>query len=151
MKLVEALIERAEIKKKNARLQSRMKANLLVQEGDEPSESYDDLVAEYEKNMDRLRELTQRVNETNNRTSFDDSMSVSGAIVLRDCLGAKVRAYRDIYEEATIKLNRYGKNEVRFMRCIDIKELQKTIDSISKDYREIDTKIQSINWTIELI
>ena len=153
MKLAEALIERAEIKKKNGRLLSRINANVLVQEGDDPAEDYDDLITEYEANMERLLILTQRVNKTNGTTPFDDTMSVAEAIALRDSIGAKSRMFREIHGEATIKPNRYGhsKNEVKFVRCVNVKELQNIIDRLSKEYREIDTKIQGINWTVELL
>ena len=33
----------------------------------------------------------------------------------------------------------------------NIKEIQKQIDKLSKKYREFDTKIQGLNWTIDLI
>ena len=151
MKLAEALIERAEIQKENAKLLSRIKDNAMVQEGDSPAENPEDLIPEYDKNMERLLFLTQRINETNSKTPFDDKMNVAEAIALRDCLGAKNRAYREIYSNATIKPDRYSQKEVRFVRCVDIKDLQTQIDKFSKEYRELDTKIQGINWTIDLL
>ena len=153
MKLAEALIERAEIKKKNGRLISRIKSNILVQEGDEPAENYYDLTAEYEENMNCLLSLTQRINKTNSKTPFDANMNVADAIILRDWLGGKSRMYREVYEDTAIKPDRYryGKNEVRFVRCINVKEMQSSIDRLAKEYREIDTKIQGINWTVDLL
>ena len=153
MKLAEALIERAELKKRNGRLLSRIKANVLVQEGDEPAEDYAEMIAEYEDNMERLLELTQRVNKTNSKTPFDGSISIAEAIALRDSVKAKSLMYREIHEQSTITQFKYGysKNEVKFVRCINVKELQNTIDRLSKEYREIDTKIQGLNWTAELL
>ena len=151
MKLAEALIQRAEIQKKNGQLISRIKANTKVQEGDLPSEKPEELIAEYEESMARFLELVQRINQTNCKTPFDDKKSIADAIALRDCLGTKIRAYREFYESATIRLDRYRLNEIKAVRCIDVKELQKQIDKLSKEYREIDTKLQGINWTVDLL
>jgi len=151
MKLAEALIERAEIKKKNANLIERMKDNVKVQEGDLPAEMLEELLPEYEKNMERFILLTHKINETNNKTSFDDKMNIAEIITERDCLGMRIRAYREIHEKATVRQDRYNRQEVKFVRCIDVKELQRQIDILSKEYREIDTKIQGLNWTVDLL
>ena len=34
---------------------------------------------------------------------------------------------------------------------VDAAELQKKIDEFSKNYRQLDTEIQGINWTSDLI
>ena len=34
---------------------------------------------------------------------------------------------------------------------MDVSSLQKEVDDISKKWREIDTKIQGLNWTIDLV
>lgn len=151
MKLAEALIERAEIQKKNSQLISRITSNAMVQEGDVPSEQPEQLIAEYEANMERFLVLVQRINDTNSNTLFDDAITVAAAIAKRDFLGAKIRSFRTIYESATIKSERYSQKEVKFVRCIDAKALQDAIGRMSKEYREIDTKLQGINWTVDLI
>jgi len=151
MKLAEALIERAEIQKKNGQLISRIKDNTKIQEGELPYEKPEELIAEYEENMARFLELVQRINETNCKTPFAEKGSIADAIALRDYLGSKIKAYREFYESATIKMDRYSHNEIKFIRCIDAKELQNQIDKLSKEYREIDTKLQSINWTVDLL
>ena len=151
MKLAEALIERAEIQKKNGQLVSRIEDNTKVQEGDLPSENPEELIAEYEENMTRFLELVQRINKTNGETPFDEKKSIADAIAMRDCLGAKIKAYREFYDSATVRMDRYGHKEIKIVRCIDTKELQHQIGKLSKEYREIDTKLQSINWTVDLL
>jgi hypothetical protein len=151
MKLAEALIERAEIQKRNGQLIKRIKDNTQIQDGDSPPEKPEELIAEYEGNMTRFLELVQRINDTNCKTLFGEDDSVADAIAQRDCMGAKIKAYREIYESATIRPDRRSRNEIKFVRCIDAKELQGQINRLSKEYREIDTKLQGINWTIDLI
>jgi len=151
MRLAEALLERAEIRRKLGQLISRVKDNTKVQEGDSPSEKPEELITEYEENTMRLLELVRQINNTNCKTPFDPNMSIADAIALRDSLGAKIRAYREFYESATFKLDRYSQNEIKVVRCIDAKGLQNKINKLSKEYREVDTKLQGLNWTVDLI
>ena len=151
MKLSEALIERAELQRKNAQLFSRIKNNTMVQEGDTPAENPQDLITEYEENMERLLFLIRKINATNNATPFDNDGNVADAIARRDNLKAKIELYRSVYESAMIRPQRYSPTEVKFVRCVDAKELQNIINKLSKQYREMDTKLQGINWTTDLI
>jgi len=151
MKLAEALIERAEIQKQNGQLFNRIKANTKVQEGDLPAEKPEELIVKYEENMTQYLELVQRINDTNCKTPFNGEKSIADAIAMRDCLGAKIRAYREFYESSTIKPNRYNRMEIKFVSCVDSKMLQTRISELSKEYREIDTKLQGLNWTVDLI
>lgn len=150
MKLAEALIERAEIQKRNVQLFNRITSNVMVQEGDIPAEEPEELIAEYEENMKRLLFLVQKINKTNDTTLFGNG-TVADAIAQRDNLKTKIGIYRSVYEAATIRQERYNTKEIKFVRCIDAKALQHTINELSKQYREIDTKLQGINWTVDLI
>ena len=151
MKLAEALIERAELQKKNAQRFQRIERTALVQEGDAPAEEPAELRAEYEGNMERLLLLIRRINATNSVAPFGQGETVADAIARRDCLGAKIKAYRGIYEAAAIRQDRYSQKEVKFVRCVDVKAVQDTINRLSKEYRETDTKLQAINWTTDLV
>ncbi|GBF32017.1 hypothetical protein DCCM_0208 [Desulfocucumis palustris] len=57
----------------------------------------------------------------------------------------------DLVEAASIKQDRYSKSEVKFFSTVNIAEIQKQVDDLSKKYRELDSKIQEKNWTVELI
>lgn len=150
MKLAEALIERADLQKKIAQLEVRMQQNVKVQEGDTPAESVEELLPQYESLMDRFELLIVSINRTNGAAAFD-TMTLAEAITKRDCLKSKIHAYRELYEAASISQDRYSNKEIRFVRCVDAAKLQNQIDSMSKAYRELDTKMQGINWTIELL
>ena len=150
MKLAEALIARAELQKEVARLETRMQDNAKVQEGDEPAEAVEKLMPQFDKLMDELEGLIVRINKTNNNTPFD-GMSLADAIAKRDNIKGKLRAYRELYAAATITYNRYSNKEIKFVRCVDLVKLQKIIDGLSKDYRVLDTKMQGLNWTVDLL
>jgi len=151
MKLAEALIERAELQKENIQLLTRINSNTMVQDGDSPAENPEELITKYEHNMARFLELVQKINKTNSTTPFGEKMNIADAIALRDNLGARHRAYTNMYAAATININRYSQNEIKFVRCIDPKALQKQIDKLAKEYREVDTKLQGLNWTTDLL
>jgi len=149
MKLAEALIERADLQKKIAQLRSRMGQNVKVQEGENPAESVEELLPVYDGMMSELELLIKRINRTNGTTNFENG-SLTDAITERDCLRGKINAYRELYDAAAIKQERYSRSEVKYIRCIDTTVLQKNIDMLSKQYRELDTKIQAANWLTEL-
>lgn len=151
MKLSEALIERAELKREIAQLRSRIGSNVLVQEGDAPAENPTELMQAYDAAMTRMRTLVQRINNTNSQTPFDATMTIAEAIALRDDLGARIQAYRGFYDAATIRQERYSAKEVKFVRCVDAKALQAKVDTLAKQYRLLDTALQGINWTVELL
>ena len=42
-------------------------------------------------------------------------------------------------------------NEIKFVRTIDVNALQKQVDDLSRDLRELDSKLQQANWMTELV
>lgn len=149
MKLAEALIARADGQRKIAQIRSRMEQNAKVQEGETPAESVEELLSLYDGMMAEHTNLVKKINRTNNTAKLDDS-TLADAIAERDGLRGKINAYRELYDAAAIKQERYSRSEVKYIRCIDTVELQNKIDTMSKQYRELDTKIQAANWAAEL-
>lgn len=149
MKLAEALIARADAQKKIAHLRSRMEQNAKVQEGETPAESVEELLSLYDEMMAEQAILIKRINRTNNMTKLDGG-TLTDAIAERDCLRGKISAYRELYNAAAITQGRYSQSEVKYLRCIDTAELQKKIDAMSKQFREMDIAIQEANWATEL-
>ncbi len=151
MKLAEALIERAELQRQNGELVKRISDNVLVQEGDQPAENPEDLLAQYDKNRERLLYLMRHINLTNQTVPFDEEGSLADAIIRRDNLKARIGTYRGICSSGTIRVERFSSKELRYVRTMDTKKLQALIDKLSKEYRELDTRLQGINWTVDLI
>lgn len=150
MKLAEALIKRADLKAQIAQMVNRMKENALIQEGDEPAEDIAKLGSMYETMMGELEELIVRINKTNAETLLD-GMSLADAIAKRDCIKAKISAYRTIKEASLTGHTRYSHTEIKYVRTTDVVKLQSMIDDYSKQHRELDTKIQERNWMIALL
>lgn len=149
MKLAEALNLRADRQKSVERLQSRIVNNMKVQEGDKPMEQPVVLFSELDNILTQLEELVVKINLTNAQTMVD-GMSMTRLLSEKDMLKKKLDVYRSAYSNAVIKNERYSRNEVKFVSTVDGEGLQKKIDSMSKQYRELDMRIQQANWSTEL-
>lgn len=150
MKLAEALIERADLKAQIQQTVERMKENTLIQEGDAPVEDVIELGKMYESMMEDLEGLIIKINKTNAETMLD-GISLSNTIAKRDCLKAKISAYRTVKESSLTRRDRYSISEIKYVRTIDITKLQRMIDDYSRQYRELDMKIQERNWGVDLL
>ncbi|MDR2059846.1 MAG: DIP1984 family protein [Acinetobacter sp.] len=149
MKLAEALIARADLQKKIANIRSRMEQNVKVQEGEKPAEDIADLVKAFNGMADELKTLVKKINLTNGATKLSEG-SLTDAIADRDSINTKINAYRSLYNAAVIRQERFSRSEIKYVRCIDMSTLQENIDFLSKQYRELDTRIQAANWTTDL-
>jgi len=150
MKLAEGLIVRADLQTKIRQVKNRMGQNAKVQEGDEPGEDVKELVSMYETMMTELESIILRINRTNSNTPLDGG-TLADAIVRRDCMKSKISAYRELCDNSSITQDRYSRSEVKFVRFVNVAETQKKIDDLSKMYRELDTKMQGLNWTTDLL
>ena len=150
MKLATALSERASLQVRLNELQIRLNANAKVQEGDVPAENPVELIAEKDRILDELENLVTRINLTNSRTECD-GVTITELISKRDRMKKDVNIMRSFLNNASSKIDRYSKTEILIKSTVDISEYQKKLDVISKELRQIDEKIQELNWTTELI
>ena len=150
MKLAEALNLRADIQMRNGQLRERLNANAKVQEGDKPSENPEDLLKELNGNLKELEKLIKAINKTNANT-FSGKDSITDLIAKRDVLGMEISIKRDFLSNASARVDRYSNNEIKILATIDVAKYQKEIDKLSKNMRELDTKIQGLNWTTDLM
>jgi hypothetical protein len=63
----------------------------------------------------------------------------------------KRAAYNDLAHAAAIVQSAYSRSEVKFKSTVNVAEVQKRVDALSKEYREMDSRIQEANWRIELV
>ena len=149
MKLAEALNLRADLQKRVAQLRERLNNNVKVQEGDQPAEAPADLFAELESVTLQLKDLVYRINKTNLDTLCEER-SLTEMIAEKDMLALRISVLREALENANVRSDRYSRNEIKFVRTIDIAKLQKDIDDQSKALRELDARLQQANWSTEL-
>ena len=151
MKLAEALAERGDCQNRIEELKKRMARSARVQEGETPAEDSAELLAESERLFTRLFELISAINRTNAKTAFDAKSTISDAIAKRDVTGKKRDFLSGIADAASTRQDRYSKSEVKFVATLSIAKLQKQVDQLSKEFRELDTKLQELNWQTELV
>lgn len=150
MKLATALSERASLQIRLSEIQIRLNANAKVQEGDVPAENPVELIAEKDRILDELENFVTRINLTNSRTECD-GVTITELISKRDRMKKDVNIMRTFLNNASSKIDRYSKTEILIKSTVDISEYQKKLDVISKELRQIDEKIQELNWTTELL
>ncbi len=150
MKLAEALILRADCKKRLEQLKARVIRNARVQEGDAPAEEPQGLLAEVERVARELAELIKRINRTNSSTAFGDGLNLSDALAERGALGLRHRLYSDLAQAASISQDRYSRSEVKYVSAVSVADAQKRADDLAREYRSLDARIQELNWKAEL-
>ncbi len=151
MKLAEALTQRSECQVRMDELKKRIVRNARVQEGEQPGEDPQSLLDEVDRIALRLMELVQTINRTNSHTDFDEGTTIADAIAERDVLGRKRDLLMAVGDAASTRQDRYTKSEVRFVSALPVAKIQRQIDQLAKRYREIDTKIQELNWKTEVV
>jgi hypothetical protein len=150
VKLAEALISRADCQKRIAQLQQRLVRSAKVQEGEQPPENPQELMVELDAISTELTNLIQRINRTNSITEFQGK-TLADALAERDVLQQKWNTYNSLIETASIRQDRYSRSEVRFISTVDIAEIQRIIDNLAREYRQLDSQIQAMNWQTELV
>lgn len=63
----------------------------------------------------------------------------------------KLSVLRSFISESADKFERYLKKEIKILSTVNVAEKQKEIDNLSKEYKLIDTKLQGLNWTTDII
>jgi hypothetical protein len=151
MKLAEALALRADQKKRLGSLSERMVRYARVQEGDLPAEDPTTLLRQSDLLVVEHEALIVRINRTNLATLLPDGRSLTEAIAHRDALMLRIGTYRKLVAGASTGEIRGMRTEIRFVPMVDVAGLQSALDEMSREHRELDTAIQGVNWTADLL
>ena len=151
MKLANALSQRSELQTRIRQLESRLSNNAQVQEGEQPAEDPMELLGELEADYARLEELISAINRTNNSTRLEDGATLTDLLARRDCLKGKLSALRSFLSNASALVRRHSASEIKVKSTVNVRQLQKQVDGLSKDLRELEETIQEKNWTTELL
>ncbi|HLV92672.1 MAG TPA: DIP1984 family protein [Aequorivita sp.] len=146
MKLAEGLLLRADLMKKIEHLQNRIRPVLIVSDDKLPQEDPEELLAQLRKAVQNLEDIVVRINKTNNETIVEGEGLLMEALAKRDSLKMLSEKLRNIRYAAQI--NNSGENNLK--TTISINKLQIEMDQTGRAFREIDSKIQEINWLTEL-
>lgn len=101
--------------------------------------------------LSQLEDLIKKINKTNSHVTFDGNKKISDALAERDMLALHRNIVQDVIHHASIKQDRFTKSEVKYYATVDIAALQREADQLAKKYRELDTRIQELNWKTDLM
>ena len=151
MKLANALSQRSELQTRIRQIEVRLNNNAQVQEGEQPAEDPMELLKELEADYARLEELISAINFTNNYTKVDNKVTLADLLARRDCMRRRLSALRNFLSNASALVRRHSASEIKVKSTVNVRQLQKQVDSLSKELRELEETIQEKNWTTELI
>ena len=100
MKLAEALHLRADLQTRMSQISQRMINNAKVQEGDEPAEKPEELLAELKKCSYEYETLIARINLTNSKTK-SDGVTLTEMLAKKDAMTLFLRQMRDFLNAAS--------------------------------------------------
>lgn len=151
MKLAEALILRADAQKRIQQLRERLARSARVQEGDTAPENPQELLAEVQQVIADWQTLVKRINRTNAQTPFDEARTLTDALADRDALSTGHSILTNLLAQAAGQTTpQYGFNNIKYFRAIDVADVQKQADDLARRFRDLDSRIQALNWSTEL-
>ena len=150
MKLAQALILRSDTQKRIEQLKVRLLSNAKTQENEKPSEDPKLLLKELDKLTSELFTLICSINLTNSSAKFD-GVSLTEMIAKKDALSLKANVLREFATSASQKVDLYSNSEIKILSTVDVAALQKQVDALSKEIRELEMKLQEANWTVDLV
>jgi hypothetical protein len=155
MKLAEALTERKAMQERLARLRARVVANARVQEGDQPAERPEALLTEIGEVANALERLIVRINLTNVAAAVSEAprLTLMEAVARRDMFKVRFAALAELVAAAQPNPRQFAvtRSEIRSVATVDVAEMQRRLDALAREIRELDTQLQAANWTVELV
>ena len=90
-----------------------------------------------------------KINLTNSAT-VSGGKTMTELLARREVQSKRLSTMRAFLDNASAKVDRYSQKEIRILSTVKVSQLQKQVDTISKELRELDEQIQSLNWTTDL-
>ena len=77
--------------------------------------------------------------------------TLTALLARRDTLSLELSIMRDFLQQASQRIDRYSKTEIKILPTVDVTAMQKTVDAKSQELRQLDAAIQKLNWNTMLI
>ena len=155
MKLAEALALRADATRRIDQLRTRIVANARFQEGEEPAEDAQALLADASAALDELEVLIRRINRTNAATRIGPEGTITDALARRDVLRTRHSIVTGAADAAAGRsqagMGRQLRSELKMLAALPVAELRAQADDLARQIRELDVRIQQSNWEFDLM
>ena len=151
MKLAEALNGRKDLETRISQIRKLLGNTVKVQEGDSPAEDPEVLMSELERCLVKLERYIYDINVTNMQIVDEEGKTMTKLLAERDALKKHIDVLRHTFDQATETPSRYSRNEIKYVITIDAKSLREKLDQLSQQYRQLDMKIQMLNFSCDLV
>jgi hypothetical protein len=155
VKLAEALALRADATRRIEQLRTRIVANARFQEGEEPAEDAQALLAEAGAVLDELEDLIRRINRTNAATRIGPEETITDALARRDVLRTRHSVVTAAADAAVGRsqagMGRQLRSELKMLAALPVAQLRAQADDLARQIRELDVRIQQSNWEFDLM
>ena len=150
MKLAEALLIRADQKKKILSLRERIGQNALAQEGDAPREDVAKLIAECFGVIAEQQQLILQIDAANAAAKLPDGRALAQVLAARDTLMQQHATLKLAVDSTHKESDRYSMREIKWVPQLDVAATQKQMEDLSKKIRQLNVQIQETNWRVEI-
>ena len=150
MKLAEALLIRADQRKKMLSLRERIAQNAMAQEGDSPREDIAKLIAECFAVIAEQQALVLKIDVANAAAKLPDGRPLAAVLGQRDVLMQQHSVLKSAVDATHKEEDRYSPREIMWVPQIDVAATQKQMQDYSRKIRELNVQIQETNWRVEL-
>ncbi|MDR1775438.1 MAG: DIP1984 family protein [Actinomycetes bacterium] len=151
MKLAEALMARAEMNKDIEDLENRLMRVVKVQEGDEPAQDPVELLEASLQKKTEVRDLIVRINKTNARVIDDEGATINDLLAERKHQHRITQLMSTLLGRTLETGMRYMRTEIKYVVTVDIADIQARKDAAAAAYRELDKRLQALNWQVDLM
>ncbi len=105
--------------------------------------------------LDELEALIRDINRTNSSTFMGDGRTLTDALAERDVFRLRYSMLKVSADAASGAQQHAGfmratRSELKLMSDLDVRSLRQQGSDIARRARELDARIQEVNWTSEL-
>lgn len=151
MKLAEALMLRADLQTRLQELRQRISNNAIVQEGEAPAENPQDLLNQVTRVTEQMADMVRKINRTNQAIEIEAGVTITDALATRDMWITRQSIYNQAAQAGTLNQYQYGQSQIKMQGTVDVPSVRQMADEAARSYRELDARIQALNWMVDLI
>lgn len=93
--------------------------------------------------------MQKRIQDINVKSSYDESRTMSHALVRREILRKQVQTLTGILTAATMN-SRYSTKDIKRVAALDVPSLREKLSSVKKESQQMDIQIQKRNWDLDV-
>jgi hypothetical protein len=105
--------------------------------------------------LTELESLIRDINRTNSGTVMADGRTLTDALAERDVLRLRYSVLKVSADAASgaqqqVGFMRATRSELKLMSDLDVRGLRQQASDVARRVRELDARVQEVNWTTEL-